>query len=166
MTVMQKITPNLWFDNQAEQAARFYTSIFKNSKMGKFSYYRKDGHEIHGQKEGTVMTVEFQIEGQGFVALNGGPHFNFSEAISFIMNCETQEEVDYYWENLSKGGDPNAQQCGWLKDKFGVSWQIVPTLLTEMIKDPDQEKTARLLQAMYPMKKLDIELLCQAFEES
>ena len=107
------------------------------------------------------MTVEFQIEGQEFVALNGGPIFNFSEAISFIVNCESQQEVDYYWENLSEGGDHDAQQCGWLKDKFGVSWQIVPTILTEMIKDPDQEKTTRLLQAMYPMKKLDIELLCQ-----
>ena len=108
MTAMQKITPNLWFDDQAEQAARFYTSIFKNSKLGKVTYYRKDGHEIHGQKQGTVMTVEFQIEGQEFVALNGGPHFQFSEAISFIVNCETQQEVDYYWENLSEGGDPNA----------------------------------------------------------
>ena len=110
MKKFQKITPNLWFGDQAKQAARFYTSIFKNSKMGKFTYYMKDGHEIHGQKEGSVMTVEFQIEGQEFVALNGGPHFKFSEAISFIVNCETQEEVDYYWENLSEGGDPNAQQ--------------------------------------------------------
>ena len=164
MAVMQKITPNLWFDDQAEQAARFYISIFKNSKLGKITYYSKDGHEIHEQRVGTVMTVEFQIEGQAFVALNGGPHFSFSEAISFIVNCETQEEVDHYWENLAEGGDPNAQQCGWLKDKFGVSWQIVPTMLTEMITDPDQEKTSRLLMAMYPMKKLDIAMLTKAYE--
>ena len=166
MAVMQKITPNLWFDDQAEQAAQFYTSIFENSKVGRITYYTKDGHENHGQKEGTVMTVEFQIEGQEFVALNGGPQFKFSEAISFIVNCENQEEVDYYWGKLSEGGDPDAQQCGWLKDKFGVSWQIVPSMLTEMINDPDPAKTSRLLQAMYPMKRLDIELLTQAYEGS
>jgi predicted 3-demethylubiquinone-9 3-methyltransferase (glyoxalase superfamily) len=161
---LQKISTNLWFDDQAEQAAEFYSSIFKNSKIGRITHYVKGGHEMHRQREGTVMTVEFEIEGQAFVALNGGSHFKFNEAISFIVNCETQEEVDYYWEKLSEGGDPDAQQCGWLKDKFGVSWQIVPTALTEMVNHPDQSKVRKVLTVMYPMKKLDIESLKDAFE--
>lgn len=161
---MQKITTNLWFDDQAEQATKFYTSIFENSKMGRITYYTKDGHEIHEQKEGTVMTIEFEFEGQQFVALNGGPQFKFNESISFIVNCETQEEVDYYWEKLSDGGDPDAQQCGWLKDKFGVSWQVVPTSLTEMIQHPDKNKVSNVLRVMYPMKKLDLAALKKAFE--
>src|SRR4051794_29815788 len=119
MATMQKITTNLWFDDQAEAARKFYTSIFKNSEIGKTSYYGKEGYEIHGRKEGTVMTAEFSLNGQGFVALNGGPHFKFNEAISFIINCEGQEEVDYYWNKLGEGGDEKAQMCGWLKDKYG-----------------------------------------------
>ena len=126
---MQKITPFLWFANQAEEAVKFYTSIFRDSKIGKVTRYGKEGFEIHRMPEGTIMTAEFQIEGQKFVALNGGPHFKFTEAISFVVNCQTQEEVDYYWEKLSEGGDEKAQMCGWLKDKYGMSWQVIPTVL-------------------------------------
>ena len=161
---IQKITTNLWFDTQAEQAAKFYASIFKNSKIGRITHYGKEGHEIHGISEGTVMTVEFQLEGQEFVALNGGPQFKFTEAISFIVNCESQEELDYFWEKLSEGGDEKAQVCGWLKDKYGVSWQIIPTALTEMLSDPDPEKSARVMNAMLQMKKIDIKTLKQAYE--
>ena len=164
MANAQKITTNLWFDDQAEQAAEFYTSIFKNSRIRRISRYGKEGYEIHGKVEGTVMTVEFQIEGQEFVALNGGSHFRFNEAISFIVNCETQTEVDYLWDKLSEGGDPEAQQCGWLRDKFGISWQIVPTVLTEMVNDPNSEKSQKAVKAMLQMKKLDIEKLVDAFE--
>lgn len=162
---IQKITPNLWFDTQAEDAAKFYTSIFKNSKIGRITHYGKESHEINGIPEGKVMTVEFQLEGQVFVALNGGPHFKFTEAISFIVNCDAQEEVDYYWEKLSEGGDEKAQVCGWLKDKYGVSWQIIPTHLTEMISDPDPEKSERVMKALLQMKKkIDIKTLKQAYE--
>jgi len=164
MANAQKITTNLWFDDQAEQAEEFYASIFKNSRIRRISRYGKEGYEIHGTAEGTVMTVEFQIEGQEFVALNGGPHFRFNEAISFIVNCETKAEVDYLWDKLSEGGDPEAQQCGWLMDKFGISWQIVPTVLTEMVNDPNSEKSQKAVKAMLQMKKLDIEKLVDAFE--
>src|SRR5687768_1892899 len=126
MTTMQKITPNLWFDRQAEEAAKYYTSIFKNSRILKTRYYGREGYEIHRMPEGTVMTVEFEIEGQQFIALNGGPVFQFNEATSFVVNCNSQQEIDFYWEKLSQGGDPKSQQCGWLKDKFGLSWQVVP----------------------------------------
>lgn len=162
---MQKITPNLWFDRQAEEAVNFYTSIFKNSKIGKISRYGKEGFEIHGMPEGTVLTVEFQIEGQKFLALNGGPQFKFSEAVSFIVNCVTQEEVDYYWEKLTQGGDEKAQVCGWLKDKYGVSWQIVPTALGKLLQDKDAVKSGRVMKAMLQMKKLDIKSLKQAYEQ-
>lgn len=162
---MQKITPNLWFDRQAEEAVNFYTSIFKNSKIGKISRYGKEGFEIHGMPEGTVLTVEFQIEGQKFLALNGGPQFKFSEAVSFIVNCVTQEEVDYYWEKLTQGGDEKAQVCGWLKDKYGVSWQIVPTALGKLLQDKDAAKSGRVMKAMLQMKKLDIKSLKQAYEQ-
>jgi predicted 3-demethylubiquinone-9 3-methyltransferase (glyoxalase superfamily) len=161
---IQKITTNFWFDKQAEEAAKCYTSIFKNSKIGRITRYGREGHEIHGISEGTVMTVAFQLEGQEFVALNGGPQFTFTEAISFIVNCESQEEVDYYWEKLSEGGDEKAQVCGWLKDKFGVSWQIIPTDLTEMVNDPDPEKSERVIKVMLQMKKMDIKTLKQAYE--
>ena len=164
MAIIQKITPNLWFDEQAEQAADFYMSIFEDSMVKRITRYGKTGHEIHGMAEGMVMTVEFLICGQEFVALNGGPHFKFNEAISFIVNCDTQEEVDYYWEKLTEGGDPDAQQCGWLKDKFGLSWQIVPTALTDMITDSDQDKAQKALKAMFSMKKIDLETLNQAYE--
>ncbi|TLY35489.1 MAG: VOC family protein [Nitrospirae bacterium] len=162
---MPKITPCLWFDNQAEEAVNFYVSIFKNSKVGSITRYGEEGYEIHGRPAGTVMTVEFELEGQGFVALNGGPVFKFNEAISFQVHCKTQEEVDHYWEKLSKGGDKNAQQCGWLKDKYGVSWQIVPTVLPKMLQDKDAKKSERVMKALLQMQKLDIERLEQAYEQ-
>ncbi|MFJ7754584.1 VOC family protein [Peribacillus muralis] len=160
-----KITTNLWFDTQAEEAARFYTSIFENSKIGRTTYYGKVGREIHGMSEETVMTIEFELEGQTFVALNGGPHFKFTEAISFIIHCESQEDVDYYWEKLSQGGDEKAQACGWLKDQFGVSWQIIPENITDMINDTDPDRSARVMTALYQMKKIDINTLNLAYNE-
>jgi len=170
---MQKITPFLWFDNKAEEAVNFYTSVFSsigesasgenNTSIKKVTRYGKEGYEIHGMPEGTVMTMEFEIAGQTFAALNGGPHFKFNEAISFVVNCETQEETDYYWEKLSEGGDPDAQQCGWLKDKFGVSWQIVPTILPKLLADEDVEKVQRVTAAMLKMKKIIIEDLEKAY---
>ncbi|MEX1030290.1 MAG: VOC family protein [Paenibacillaceae bacterium] len=152
---IQKITPNLWFDTQAEEAAKLYTSIFGDSMIGRITHY----------SEGPVMTVEFHLGGQQFVALNGGPHYKFTEAISFIVNCEDQEELDYYWEKLSEGGDEKAQVCGWLKDKFGVSWQIIPANLSEMISDPDPVKAERVMKALLQTKnKIIIETLMQAYE--
>ena len=162
--ILQKIMPNLWFDKQAEDAARFYTSIFKNSRIGKISRYGKEGFEQHGMPEGTVMVIEFELEGQKFTGLNGGPHFKFSEAISFIVNCKTQEEVDHYWNKLSEGGDPKAQMCGWLKDKFGLSWQIVPLALSQLMSDPDREKAGRVMNAMLKMRKIDIKGLEDAYD--
>jgi predicted 3-demethylubiquinone-9 3-methyltransferase (glyoxalase superfamily) len=161
---MQKISPCLWFDNKAEEAARFYTSIFKNSKIGKISRYGKEGYEFHRKPPGTVMTVEFELQGQPFTALNGGPMFKFNEAISFQVNCDSQEELDYFWEKLSEGGDEKAQQCGWLKDKYGVSWQIVPTVLGEMLQDKDPQRSERVMKALLQMKKLDIKGLKQAYD--
>lgn len=161
---MQKITPCLWFDRNAEEAAKFYTSIFKNSKIKNVSRYTEAGHDVHHMPAGTVLTVEFELDGQAFTALNGGPVFKFNEAISFQVGCDTQEEVDYYWEKLSAGGDKNAQQCGWLKDKFGLSWQIVPKILVEMLMDKDAKKSGRVMQAIMQMKKLDIKRLEQAYE--
>jgi predicted 3-demethylubiquinone-9 3-methyltransferase (glyoxalase superfamily) len=162
----QKITPFLWFDRQAEEAVKFYVSIFKNSKINAVTRYGKEGYEIHNIDEGTVMTADFEIEGQKFVALNGGPAFKFNEAISFQVNCENQREVDYYWEKLSEGGDEKAQQCGWLKDKYGVSWQIVPDVLAKMLQDKDTKKTQKVFKAMLQMHKLDIKTLSQAYEET
>ena len=156
---VQKITPFLWFDNQAEEAARFYTSIFNNSSIESVTRYGEEAAEASGRPKESVMTVGFQIEGQEFVALNGGPHFKFNEAISFVVNCGSQDEVDYYWEKLSEGGDATAQQCGWLKDKYGVSWQIVPTMLAGLLTDPDPEKSRRVMKAILQMKKIDIETL-------
>ena len=163
---IQKITPFLWFDNQAEQAANYYVSVFKNSEMGQVTRYGKEGYEIHGMDEGSVMTVDFDIENQKFIALNGGPVFKFNEAISFQVLCDSQKELDYYWEKLSEGGDKNAQQCGWLKDKYGVSWQIVPKVLFKMIQDKDQVKSQRVMKAMLQMQKLDIQTLIQAYEKT
>lgn len=163
MAQTQRITSNLWFDNQAEEAAKFYTSIFKNSSIGRISRYTEAGKDIHKMPIGSVMTIEFVLDGQTFIGLNGGPVFKFNESISFIVNCETQEEVDYYWEKLNIGGDPNAQQCGWLKDKFGISWQIVPTKFINMLTDPDAEKATRVMNAMFPMKKLDLPALEKAY---
>ncbi len=158
-----KISPFLWFDHQAEDAARFYTAIFKNSKIVALSRYPEVGQEVHGQPAGSVMTVALELDGQSFTALNGGPVFTFNEAVSFQIDCATQEEVDYYWERLSEGGDPKAQQCGWLKDKFGLSWQVVPRILPELLSDPDTAKSQRAFQAMMQMKKLDIDGLQRAF---
>jgi predicted 3-demethylubiquinone-9 3-methyltransferase (glyoxalase superfamily) len=163
MPVIQRIAPCLWFDNQGEEAAKFYTGIFKNSKIVRIARYGEAGHEVHGRPAGTVMTVAFELDGQAFTALNGGPIFKFNEAISFQVNCETQEEVDYYWEKLSEGGDKKAQQCGWIKDKFGASWQVVPRVLIEMMSDPDVEKSGRAMNAMLQMKKLDIGELKRAY---
>ena len=163
MPVVQRIAPCLWFDNQAEEAAKFYAAIFKNSKIVRIARYGEAGHEVHGRPAGTVMTVEFELDGQRFTALNGGPIFKFNEAISFQVNCETQEEVDYYWEKLSEGGDKKAQQCGWLKDKYGASWQVVPRVLSEMMSDPDAEKSGRAMKALLQMKKLDIGELKRAY---
>lgn len=162
---MQKIISNLWFNNNAEEAVKFYTSVFENSKIGRVTHYGKEGFEIHGMPEGTVMTIEFTLEGQQFLGLNGGPHFKFNEAISFIINCETQEEVDYYWSKLGEGGDPAAQICGWLKDKFGLSWQVVPTIVAELLSSPDKMKAERVSKAIMQMKKLDIAQLKEAFEK-
>jgi predicted 3-demethylubiquinone-9 3-methyltransferase (glyoxalase superfamily) len=154
---MQKITACLWFDDQAEEAARFYTSIFKNSKIGKITHYGEGGPK----PKGSVLTVSFQLDRQKFVALNGGPQFQFNEAVSFIVNCKTQKEVDRMWAKLSEGG--KEVQCGWLKDKYGVSWQVVPTVLFEMLSDPDPARTARVLQALMGMQKLDIKALKKAY---
>jgi len=153
-----QITPCLWFDNQAEEAANFYTSVFEDSKIESISYYGKEGFEIHGQKEGTVLTVVFHINGQTFTALNGGPDFRFNEAVSLQVFCETQEEIDYYWSNLTDGGEEG--QCGWLKDKFGVSWQIIPSILPGLLCDPS--KAGRVMNAFMQMKKFDIEKIRQA----
>jgi predicted 3-demethylubiquinone-9 3-methyltransferase (glyoxalase superfamily) len=161
---MQKITPFLWFDNQAEEAANFYASIFKNSKVGHVARYDEAGSKASGRPKGTAMTVAFQLEGQDFVALNGGPHFKFTEAVSFVVNCKTQKEVDHYWEKLSAGGDDKAQQCGWLKDKYGLSWQIVPVVLFEMLQDKNPKKSEGAMKAMLQMKKLDIQTLKQAYD--
>jgi predicted 3-demethylubiquinone-9 3-methyltransferase (glyoxalase superfamily) len=164
MQVAQRITPCLWFDDQAEAAAGFYTAVFKNSKIVNIARYGEAGHEVHGRPAGTVMIVAFELDGQAFTALNGGPVFKFNEAVSFQVSCETQEEVDYYWEKLSEGGDEKAQQCGWLKDKYGVSWQVVPTVLPEMMSDPDSEKSGRAMEAMLAMKKIDIDKLKRAYD--
>jgi len=160
---MQKITPFLWFSDNAEEAVRVYVSIFKNSKIGKIARYDEAGEKVAGRPAGSVMTVEFQLEGEDFVALNGGPMFKFTEAISFVVNCETQEEVDYYWKKLSAGG--KEVQCGWLKDKFGLSWQIVPTILPELLSDKDAAKSQRVMRAMLEMVKLDIKKLKQAAKQ-
>jgi predicted 3-demethylubiquinone-9 3-methyltransferase (glyoxalase superfamily) len=163
MAVVRRIAPCLWFDDQAEEAAKYYTSIFRNSKIGTIARYGEAGHEFHGRPAGSVMTVAFELDGQPFTALNGGPIFRFNEAISFQVMCETQEEVDYYWEKLSIGGDVKAQQCGWLKDRFGVSWQVVPEVVTQLVSDPDSEKSQRAMQALLQMKKLDIAELERAY---
>jgi predicted 3-demethylubiquinone-9 3-methyltransferase (glyoxalase superfamily) len=164
MPGMHTITPCLWFDGQAEEAAKFYTAIFRNSKIVCISRYGEVGYEVHGKPAGTVMVVAFELDGQAFTALNGGPMFTFNEAISFQVYCETQAEVDYYWEKLSAGGDVTVQQCGWLKDKYGVSWQVVPRVLPEMIRDPDAAKSQRAMAAMLQMKKIDIDALTRAYE--
>jgi predicted 3-demethylubiquinone-9 3-methyltransferase (glyoxalase superfamily) len=161
----QKITPCLWFDSNAEEAVNFYLSIFKSSKIGKIARYGEAGYEIHRKPAGSVMTIEFELNGQTFTALNGGPIFKFNEAISFQVNCESQEELDYYWGKLSQGGDEKAQQCGWLKDKYGLSWQIVPSTLGDMLQSKDAKKSERVMNALLRMKKIDINTLKQAYEQ-
>jgi len=160
---MQKITPFLWFDNNAEEAVNFYVSIFKNSKVGKVTRYNEASSKAAGRPEGSVMTLEFQLEGQNFVAINAGPHFKFTEAISFVVDCGSQEEVDYFWEKLTADGGQESQ-CGWLKDKYGLSWQITPRVLIEMIGDKDPQKAQRVMEAMLQMKQIDIATLKRAYE--
>src|SRR5438309_2487058 len=159
---LQRITPFLWFDHQAEEAAKFYVSIFKNSRITSVARYDDEAAQASGRPKGSVMTVAFELDGQEFTALNGGPLFEFTEAISLVVNCETQEEVDHFWEKLSAGGQE--VQCGWLKDRFGVSWQVVPTVLSEMLQDKDAQKAKRVMSAMLKMKKLDIAELKRAYE--
>lgn len=166
MQVHHKITPCLWFDSQAEEAAHFYIAIFPNSRIGNVTRYGQEGYDIHGQPAGNVMTVEFDLGGQPFTALNGGPVFKFNEAISFQVQCETQAEADYYWEKLTEGGDEQAQQCGWLKDRYGVSWQVIPQGLNELVSGPDSEKSQRAMKAMLQMKKLDLEAIRRAYDGS
>jgi len=158
---MQKITPFLWFDDKAEEAANFYVSIFKKSKIENVTRYGEADAEISGRPKGSVMTVAFQLDGQGFIALNGGPVFKFTEAISFLVNCETQEEIDFLWQKLSENGEEI--ECGWLKDKYGVTWQIVPTVLGELLNDPDPEKSQRVMKTLLKMKKIDIQALKRAY---
>jgi len=163
---MNKIIPCLWFDNQAEEAVRFYTSIFPKSRIGNITRYGREGFEIHSRPEGSVMTVEFELDGQSFTALNGGPIFRFNEAISLQVDCETQAEVDHFWGKLSEGGDETAQQCGWLKDRYGLSWQIVPQILRRMLQNPNAKASDSVMEALLQMKKLDIARLQQAYEKS
>jgi predicted 3-demethylubiquinone-9 3-methyltransferase (glyoxalase superfamily) len=163
---MQKITPFLWFDHQAEEAVKFYTAIFKNSKVGRLLRYGEEAAQISksGRPVGSVLTIEFELEGQKFTALNGGPAFKFNESISFVVRCDTQKEVDYFWEKLTADGGEESQ-CGWLKDKFGVSWQVVPTVLIDMLHDKDSEKSERVMKAMLQMQKINIEKLKAAYGE-
>lgn len=159
--IKQKISPCLWFDTQAEEAANFYTSIFDKSRIKRVSYYSKAGHETHGREVGSVMTVEFELAGQTFVALNGGPHHKFNEAISFQVSCVTQEEIDRFWSRLCDGGEES--RCGWLKDRYGVSWQVVPSVLPELLTDADRTKTERVMAALMKMKKFDVATLQRAY---
>jgi predicted 3-demethylubiquinone-9 3-methyltransferase (glyoxalase superfamily) len=159
----QKITPCLWFDNQAEEAANFYVSVFKNSKIGRITRYSEVGTEIHGGKPGSVLAIEFELDGQPFSGLNGGPIFKFSEAISFQVPCDSQDEIEYYWTKLQAGGG-HESDCGWLKDRFGLSWQIFPAALLEMLAHPDRQKADRAMAAMLKMKKLDLPALQRAFD--
>jgi predicted 3-demethylubiquinone-9 3-methyltransferase (glyoxalase superfamily) len=159
MAAIQRIRPCLWFDTQAEDAAKFYVSIFEHSRITRISHYGKEGQDIHGKPPGSVLTVAFELDGTPFTALNGGPSFKFNEAISLQVSCETQEEIDRYWEGLSAGGDPKAQKCGWLKDRYGVSWQVIPAILPALIDDENTKKADRTMRALLGMKKLDIDAL-------
>jgi len=163
MPTIQTIVPCLWFDDQAEAAVKFYTGIFKNSRIMRVSRYGEAGREIHGRPPGSVMVMEFELDGQRFTALNGGPIFKFNEAVSLQIYCESQAEVDHFWTRLGEGGDPRAQQCGWLKDKYGLSWQVVPIAMIEMMASTDTARTQRVMTAMLKMKKLEIAELQRAF---
>jgi predicted 3-demethylubiquinone-9 3-methyltransferase (glyoxalase superfamily) len=165
MPSTQSIVPCLWFADEAEEAAQFYTGIFKNSRITSITRYGSAGFEVHGRPAGTVMTVAFELDGQPFTALNGGPVFTFNEAVSLQVMCDSQEEIDYYWEKLSEGGDPRAQQCGWLKDKYGLSWQVNPKGMEEMLAEPDSPGARRAMEAMLSMKKIDVAGLQRAYEE-
>jgi predicted 3-demethylubiquinone-9 3-methyltransferase (glyoxalase superfamily) len=156
---LQRITPFLWFHDHAEDAVKFYVSVFKNSRIGQITHYTKESSSASGQAEGSVMTIAFELDGQPFTAINGGPHFKFNEAVSFVINCDSQDEIDYYWGKLTEGGDPKSQVCGWLKDKFGLSWQVAPLGMDEMLNDPDSERGARAMKAMFGMKKIDLAAL-------
>jgi predicted 3-demethylubiquinone-9 3-methyltransferase (glyoxalase superfamily) len=160
----QRLTPCLWFNDQAEEAANYYVSIFKDSSITSITRYPSAGQEIHGQAAGSVMTVAFELDGHTFTALNGGPLFKFNEAVSFQVNCKTQDEIDYYWERLGEGGDPNAQQCGWLKDKFGLSWQVVPEGMEAMMNDSESPEAQRAMSAMLRMKKIDMNEIQRAYD--
>jgi predicted 3-demethylubiquinone-9 3-methyltransferase (glyoxalase superfamily) len=159
---IQRITPFLWFDDQAEEAVNFYVSVFDNSRVVTTTRYEGEAATAGGRPEGSIMTIAFQLDGQDFTALNGGPQFRFNESISFVVNCQSQAEVDRFWSRLSEGGDAKAQQCGWLKDRFGVSWQIVPVALQAMLADPDQDRARRVMHALLGMKKLDLDALRKA----
>jgi predicted 3-demethylubiquinone-9 3-methyltransferase (glyoxalase superfamily) len=159
----QRITPCLWFDHQAEEAANYYVGIFKSSRITAVTRYPSAGQEIHHRTAGSVMVVAFELDGHSFTALNGGPLFRFTEAVSFQVNCTSQEEIDYYWEKLGAGGDPKAQQCGWLKDRFGLSWQVVPARIEEMMKDAESAGAQRAMTAMLQMKKIDMRALERAY---
>jgi predicted 3-demethylubiquinone-9 3-methyltransferase (glyoxalase superfamily) len=165
MATLQRIVPCLWFDDQAEAAANFYIGIFPNSAIDTITRYGTAGFEVHGRPAGSVMTVEFRLDGQPFTALNGGPVFKFNEAVSFQITCETQQEIDDYWAKLTAGGDPKAQQCGWLKDRFGLSWQVVPRGMERMLADPESPGAQRAMHAMLGMKKIDIAALERAYRE-
>jgi predicted 3-demethylubiquinone-9 3-methyltransferase (glyoxalase superfamily) len=166
MATPRPITPCLWFDNQAEEAAQYYTGIFRNSRITATTRYGEAGFEVHHRPAGSVMTVAFELDGNPFTALNGGPAFTFNEAISFQIECATQEEIDHYWEKLSEGGDPKAQQCGWLKDRYGVSWQVVPDGMEEMLKEQGSPGAERAMEAILKMKKIDIAELKRARESA
>lgn len=161
---MPNFTTCLWFDGEAEEAAAFYTSVFPNSRINGTLHYMEAGKEIHAHEPGSVLTVDFELDGKPFMALNGGPQFRFTEAVSLVVHCETQAELDHYWDRLSEGGDESAQQCGWLKDRYGLSWQVVPASLPALIGDPDPEKAGRVMNALLGMKKLDIAALERARE--
>lgn len=163
MKMTSRIAPCLWFDTQGEEAARFYVGIFRNSKILRIARYGKEGHDIHGRPEGSVLTVLFELDGQPFTALNGGPVFKFNEAVSLQIYCDTQDEIDHHWNQLTAGGDPATQQCGWLKDKYGVSWQVVPSMMGDWFAEPVTEKSERVMKAMLTMKKLEIARLQAAW---
>ena len=164
MAISQRISPCLWFADQAEEAAKFYVGIFKNSKIKTITHYGEAGKEAHGRPAGSVMTVFFELDGQTFMALNAGPAFTFNEAVSLMINCKSQDEIDYYWDKLSAGGDPKAQVCGWVKDRYGLSWQVVPANFDDWYKDGNAAGAARTMNAMLQMKKLDMNALQRAYE--
>jgi predicted 3-demethylubiquinone-9 3-methyltransferase (glyoxalase superfamily) len=164
MATIQKIVPHLWFSKEAEEAVNFYVSVFEDASIGRITRYTEAGYEIHKMPAGSVMTIEFRLAGQEFLALNGGPNLQFNEAVSFMIYCDTQEEIDHYWNKLTEGGDPKAQECGWLKDKFGLSWQVVPSVIPEMLLDKDPAKVKEVTQTILQMKKPDLGKIQKAYQ--